>query len=525
MNRPGLGAAAVLVAVAVLFLAGLGARDLWNPNEPAYGPAAAEMVRSDAWMVPTLNGRTFADKPILYYWAARAASAVLGGPHELALRLPGAIAALATAWMLYVLILPYAGRRTALLAPLLFATLFVLWWSARQIQMDIFVTASTLGVLLPVTRVLDHGLPARTGWLWAGVAAGLGLLAKGPVALVLPGIAYLAYAWFTGRLRRAFPPVMLAGGAVALGISATWFGALWITGRDDVLHEVLVRQNLTRFVEAWDHREPWWYYLAYLWLDMIPWVYWIPLAVADRGRAEGERRLDRLAWALLIAVVAFFSLSESKRSAYVLPAAPAVAVLAAGVAERFLSGRLSRGRERIFRWIGAVTFAGLAVLAVAILGFAAPRYPDLAVPARVLGAVMLGAVLAVGAVAAPYLLAASWLLPAADRMKSVRPFCEKIREIERPGDRVLSYRLSFLRGGYAYYLERVVPNLDDADSLREARGEPGRILLIVEDDAARQAEELLQAEPVLRRKVGSNEAILFVVDPADARAERQRTGG
>jgi 4-amino-4-deoxy-L-arabinose transferase-like glycosyltransferase len=406
------------------------------------------------------------------------------------------------------------------------------------------VTASSLGVLLPVTRVLDHGLPARTGWLWAGVAAGLGLLAKGPVALVLPGIAYLAYAWFTGRLRRAFPPVMLAGGAVALGISATWFGALWITGRDDVLHEVLVRQNLTRFVEAWDHREPWWYYLAYLWLDMIPWVFWIPLAVGGRGRAEGERRLDRLAWALLIAVVAFFSLSESKRSAYILPAAPAVAVLAAGVVERFLGGRLSRGRERAFRWIGAVTFAGLAVLAVAILGFAAPRFPDLAVPARALGAVMLGAavlavtgflvrrvdrrataVLAIAAVAAPYLVAASWLLPAANVLKSVRPFCEEIREIERAGDRVLSYRLSFLRGGYAYYLGRVVPNLDDAESLRDARREPGRILLIVEDDAARQAEELLQVEPVVRRKVGSNEALLFVVEPSGPLAEPQRTEG
>ena len=62
------------LAAAILFLTALGARDLWNPNEPTYGRGVAEMAESGTWLMPTVNGLVFAEKPILYFWMARAAS-------------------------------------------------------------------------------------------------------------------------------------------------------------------------------------------------------------------------------------------------------------------------------------------------------------------------------------------------------------------------------------------------------------------------------------------------------------------
>ena len=64
---------------ALLFLPWLGARDLWNPNEPLYGQAVAEMARSGDWLTPTVNGVVFDEKPILYFWMARVAALTLGG--------------------------------------------------------------------------------------------------------------------------------------------------------------------------------------------------------------------------------------------------------------------------------------------------------------------------------------------------------------------------------------------------------------------------------------------------------------
>ena len=77
---------------AVLFFVSLGARDLWQPNEPTYGQAVVEMSKRGDWIVPTVNGREFAEKPVLYYWMALAAAGALGGVDEFVLRLPAAAA-------------------------------------------------------------------------------------------------------------------------------------------------------------------------------------------------------------------------------------------------------------------------------------------------------------------------------------------------------------------------------------------------------------------------------------------------
>ena len=162
----------LLLATAVLFTVSLGGRDLWNPNEPIYGQAVREMERDGAWMIPTVNDKVFAEKPVLYYWAGRVCSFLPGGSSEANLRLPSVLSGLATVWMVWLLVLPYAGHRRALTAAGLLATTFGVFWAARTIQMDILVMVSTLGVLLPLTRVADHGMNRWKGWIIAGVAAG-----------------------------------------------------------------------------------------------------------------------------------------------------------------------------------------------------------------------------------------------------------------------------------------------------------------------------------------------------------------
>ena len=81
---------------AILFFISLGARDLWNPNEPIYGLAVAEMAGRGEWLLPTVNGIEFVEKPILYFWMARLSALLLGGVNEFSLRVPSALAGLAT---------------------------------------------------------------------------------------------------------------------------------------------------------------------------------------------------------------------------------------------------------------------------------------------------------------------------------------------------------------------------------------------------------------------------------------------
>ena len=176
-------------------------------------------------MVPTVNGEVFDEKPILYFWLALVAAALTGGVSELSLRLPTAVAGLAATLLLYLLVRSHAARTRALLAGLFLSTTFVVFWSARQVQMDLLLMACTLASVLGAMRALDRPGAGAAGWLLAGAAAGLGFLAKGPVGLLCPALVVVAYAVATRRGRALVDPgasrgsrrVLRRGGALVPG--------------------------------------------------------------------------------------------------------------------------------------------------------------------------------------------------------------------------------------------------------------------------------------------------------------------
>lgn len=513
---------------ALLFTILLGARDLWNPNEPLYGQAIAEMAERGDWLVPTVNGQVFDEKPILYFWLALAAAQVGGAVNEFTLRLPSALSGVVAVLLSYVLVHPYAGRLRARLAAVLFATTFVVFWSARSVQMDLLLCACALGAVVAAVRTLDHGLSAPWGWSLAGAATGLAVLAKGPVGLVAAGLPVLLYVASTRRVTELLRPATVLGVATLTLVAAPWFLLLWAHGETSFLGEVLYRQNVVRFREAWDHQAPWWYYLAYFWIDMAPWSFFVPLAWGLPGWDEAERKLDLLAWLWIAALIGFFSLSASKRSPYILPAAPAVAVLVSGVAERWVCGRLSGWRLRASLSVSAALGLLLLGAGVYLQLRVLPRYTLLEPFGQGVSALlMLGGLLVVAAalarrtrLASPlalfslvvtlYLWAAVAVLPRVDAYKSSRSFCEAVNARVAWDHPLSAYRPWKWRAGYSYYTGRRIPRLSSIEELSSywAREEP--VFLIVERGELGEARTVLgDAEPLLAAPVGANFAYLF----------------
>ncbi len=517
------------VGAGLLFTLFLGARDLWNPNEPLYGRAVAEMSERGDWLIPTVNGDVFNEKPILYYWLALTSTTLLGDVNEFALRVPAALTALLCVLLVYLLVHPYAGRRRAFLAAALFATSGGIYWNARCVQMDILVTAATLAAILAVTRVLDHGLAPLRGWSLAGIAVGFGFLAKGPVGIICPGVVVLVYLIATGRLGtlRAGPLLLATG--LCLVIALPWFLLLFAAGEREMIVEMLYRQNITRFIDPWDHAHPWWYYLKTIWIDMAPWAFFVLLAVALPRRNEGERRLDRLAWIWIAAIIVFFALSRSKRNVYILPVAPAVAILASAYVERMLLGALGAVRRRIGLVIagafGAVALAGAGVLYIKGLD----RYPlpggagialvavlflgglallaSLPLQARLRGAVPTALV---ALIVSFYLVMGGSVLPAVNVYKSARPFCNEVKARVAPDQPVRTYRPWRWRASYTYYMGQALRRVVSIDELREYWDSPEQVFLIVERPRLKEARQVLEgSEPLVARLIGSKEVFLF----------------
>jgi 4-amino-4-deoxy-L-arabinose transferase-like glycosyltransferase len=520
------------VFATLLFIPWLGARDLWNPNEPLYGQAVVEMAEGGGWLVPTVNGAVFDEKPILYFWLALGAAEVFGEVDEFTLRLPSAAAGIASVLFVYLLVVPYAGRRRARLAGLLLATTFVVFWSARQVQMDLLLAACTLAAVLGATRAIDRLWAPAAGWGLAGVAAGLGFLAKGPVGLICPALVVVPCVAVTGRARELARPAVLLGCIAFVIVVAPWYLMLWARGETAFLSELLVRQNFLRFVEPWDHQAPWWYYLEYFWIDMAPWSWFVPLAFGLKPDDEGEQRLHRLAWSWIIAVVFFFSLSASKRSPYILPVAPAVAVLVAGVADRWLGSRLGRwranGASTLQSLFGLGLLVGGIVLAAGSPWVDAPG-PDHESALRVVVVVLcLAGLLALGgvfagrhrpiaapaallvAIVAVYLAASGSALPAADAFKSHRPLCEAIRSHVGPNVPLRGFHTWRWRASYSFYTGRPVPNIETIDELRDYWTRPERVFLVVERGRLTEARRVVgPVAPLEARATGNNFAYLF----------------
>ncbi len=105
-----------------IYIAGLGSRPMTIPDEARYGEIPREMLSSDDWVVPHLNGLMYFEKPVFGYWV-NALSIHVFGRNPFALRLPSDLSVLLSALMIFLLVrgeLP--GRPESFLAAAIFLT-------------------------------------------------------------------------------------------------------------------------------------------------------------------------------------------------------------------------------------------------------------------------------------------------------------------------------------------------------------------------------------------------------------------
>jgi len=199
LTRPPLSASRFAAGLALL---ALGLLALLLPNlglapleraEIYFLDAARAMVESGDWVVPRYEGEPFFDKPVLSYWLMAAAMERLGTTAGAA-RLVPVLAAigvlLATAWLGTLLF----DRRSGLAGGLVLATTLAFLSFARVAMSDMLLALWTTLVVALAVLAYRPGAPRWTVPL-LGAVAGLGFATKGPIALLVPGLAIVLLAW------------------------------------------------------------------------------------------------------------------------------------------------------------------------------------------------------------------------------------------------------------------------------------------------------------------------------------------
>ncbi|MCW1922570.1 glycosyltransferase family 39 protein [Luteolibacter arcticus] len=311
-----------------------------DPSESRYAEIARKMVETGDWITPQFDyGVPFWAKPPLSMWMS-ALGIELFGVNEFGSRIFIFVGALGVLALVADAARRELGKEAGWTAAAVLTGMPLFFYCSAAVMTDL---ALLLGTTL--TMVCFRGA-MRGGPRWSGygVFAGLaiGLLAKGPLALVisLPPIA--AWLLITGRWRTAWRSLpWFTGTVVMLLLALPWYLAAE-RKTPGFLDYFLMGEHWNRFtVRGWQgdlygnaHPVAPGMIWVYLLLGSFPWCLGLLRARPASWRgfriwamAHHGRGLYWILWALW--PVAFFTPARNIIATYPLPALPALAILLA----------------------------------------------------------------------------------------------------------------------------------------------------------------------------------------------------
>ncbi len=480
--------AALAVVCYGLFFYGLGGIGLIGPDEPRYSAIAREMLSAGDYITPRLNGVPWFEKPPLMYWLAAVGYKLLG-INETGARFPSAAAATICVFFIY-----WCGRRlwdrtAGFLAALVSATSIGSFAFARAASMDMLLSACLTMALVFFLFGFNDTTPKRRLWFCLFYAAiGLGILTKGPVAILLPALSLAGFLLLRGRWHewRTWYP---KGLWVTALVCVPWYLLCTIFNGWQFIQVFFINQNVARFTSTiHGHGRPVYFFVPVLILLTFPWTF---LLLSAFRRTFGKNDHILIWWAAVPFV--FFSLAGSKLPGYILPIVPPLSLL---LGKELLQPSSGMYRLAVYIEAGTMLFIGVAfglygntlnvdphVSGMVILTVTFAAAAILAAIALWLDPVWLAA-FNVTVIFALVITAATMVFPRFDTTDTMRPWQSALRQLISENEMVLMYKPErWAEYGMQYYRPNHIRTAFSAEELADATKSGGRLLCISDDQA------------------------------------------
>jgi 4-amino-4-deoxy-L-arabinose transferase-like glycosyltransferase len=552
----------------VFFFLGNNVLGLTNPDEVFYAQTAKEMAQRDSWTTPFLFGAPQFEKPILLYWLLRVSYMVMGAGAFAWRFFPAVFATIGVLLTYSVATLMFEDKRKGFVSALVLMSSGLYIGLGRTVYTDMIFSVFILLAL--AFFWMAHAKPTREGLgsVLFFVFAGLAVLTKGPLGLVLPLLTVVLFLSIRGELRLLSHRSWLIGLLLFLALAVPWYALMIKRHGGAFTSEFFYNDHIRRLLEA-EHpqNDNWYFYPLSSVMCMFPWS--IPVAISLLGLLVNLMRklaqpahLFLACWIAVMIVV--FQPAHSKLVSYIFPVVPALAILAGDLLCGWAGSNAGRGaggagaRSVSARGSGARVVASAFVLTamVAPAGLAVgivkyPGYLPLGPWVYVLAVLCLAqsAVIIVLAARRRFLESAyvmSPLLvmlfffglasPNIDSRLSSRTACQYLlrhdllekRLGNRAGNRILCSKY-FARGVY-YYTERNVtvvdmggtnffsphpiPYLNSDDEVREFLRSQAVTLCVVDESSLRNLQRI--ADPGMRltvmNKLGNEYVVTVAAD-------------
>jgi 4-amino-4-deoxy-L-arabinose transferase-like glycosyltransferase len=506
---------ALLFLAVCPYLINLGVSAIWDANEAFYVETPREMIERADYVMPMFNYEQRVNKPVLSYWIVAGFYKVFGvsvGVQRIPIAIGGIVLIAAAFFLARAAAPPGLAAAAGWWAALGLAISPRLLMFARRIFIDIYI--SMFMALTLLFFALSERYPQRRRLFLAlmYVAVGLGVLTKGPIAIVLPGLVFAVYLVVHRELARVRAMMLPLGTAIVSAIVLPWYVALYRVAGWEPIEGFIWGENVRRWAEGYgvSADRPFWWYIPVVFSDSFPWsILLVPAAIVwfqsrrqQMTADDGSQRIRNLLWLWTIVIVGFFSLSVAKQDLYIFPIVPAVAALAGVVIAQGI--RASSGAPGIR---AAIVVMGI-VLMIAGAGFYALFYgPQSAY--MLAGALPIGAVAVVGGAAAAMLasrqraaaalltiaaalVAINWVfvlrvLPSFEVYKPAPAMAADLKTRAGPEDLIVTYNVAL--PSLVYYLQRhIVVHYDHGPVLGLLRENKPMYLLVTVDDYERAIE-------------------------------------
>lgn len=369
----------LLAILCVTLFPFLGLNDFHTKGEPREAVVSYSMITTGNWILPENAGGDMAYKPPFYHWCVALASLPIGEVTEYTSRIPSAVALIVMACAFFLFFAKRTNEYRAFLATLIFAASFEVHRAAMNARVDMVLTAMIVMAILQLYKWWEKGFKGIP--FWGILLMSFGTLTKGPVGLILP-CASCGLFLLINRVSflKAFGKMALAG-ILACILPAIWYYMAYLQGGEQFI-DLVMEENFGRFLGKMSyasHENPAYYNVLTMIAGYIPWTLLMlfSLFVLNykniRQRSKGlwlrmvnwfetadRARVYALVSAVLIFV--FYCIPKSKRSVYLLPVYPFVALF---IADLFIWLIDHKPKVwRIFAWV----IASLTSLLLALYG-------------------------------------------------------------------------------------------------------------------------------------------------------------
>lgn len=307
---------ALFAAAACLLFFGNADLLVTDSVESNYALTAREMVLSGDWLSPQIYGQYWYDKPVFFYWLTALAFKLFGFT-EFAARFFPALFGLAGLGLAAYGGTRLFGARTGFYSAAVLLSSVEFFLISKSIITDavlFFFFSATL-----LFFYLAYRDDRTRDWLLMYAAAGCGVLTKGPVAILLPGLVITLFLIWQRDWRVLGRARLGRGLLLCAAIALPWYAAMYRLHGSEFLEIFFGVHNFLRATVSEHPRDNvWYYYLCVNALALFPWSGLVPLCLWRawrRDAAESERFL--LLWAGVIFL--FFQCMATKYITYTYP--------------------------------------------------------------------------------------------------------------------------------------------------------------------------------------------------------------